>query len=270
RRQGAALGLQGQFQVFKHAQLLEDRGLLELAADADLRDLVLAHGQQVDRRAEIGRARARPRLARDDIHHRGLARAVGADDAAHLAGHDVQAQLVERFEAIEADRDVVQVQDRAMDHIEFARLHHTAVGGLAPPGFAAGARQAFRLVQGARALFHQFRRHALTSTFLPSSFLTPPTMPSGRNRVTRMNSAPRKYSQNSGKATVNQLLAPLTKKAPMIGPISVARPPTAAQIAISMPAAADISLGLMMPTCGTYRAPAMAHITADSVQIASL
>jgi hypothetical protein len=37
-----------------------------------------------------------------------------------------------------------------------------------------------------------------------------------------------------GEATVNQLLAPLTKKAPTIGPISVARPPTAAQMAISM------------------------------------
>ena len=44
----------------------------------------------------------------------------------------------------------------------------------------------------------------------------------------------RKYSQYSGKATVSQLLAPLTMKAPTIGPISVARPPTAAQIAISI------------------------------------
>jgi hypothetical protein len=69
---------------------------------------------------------------------------------------------------------------------------------------------------------------------------------------------------------VNQLLAPLTKKAPMMGPMSVARPPTAAQIAISMLAAGVISLGLMMPTCGTYKAPAMAHITADSVQMLSL
>ena len=76
-------------------------------------------------------------------------------------------------------------------------------------------------------------------------------MPPGRNSVTAMNSAPRKYSQNSGKTCVNQLLAPLTKKAPTIGPTSVPRPPTAAQIAISIDAAGDISLGLMMPTCGT-------------------
>ena len=50
---------------------------------------------------------------------------------------------------------------------------------------------------------------------------------------------------------VNQLFAPLTKKAPTIGPISVPRPPTAAQIAISIELAGDISPGLMMPTCGT-------------------
>ena len=66
-----------------------------------------------------------------------------------------------------------------------------------------------------------------------------------------MNSRPRKNSQYSGNAAVNQLLAPLTMNAPRIGPISVPRPPTAAQIAISIEFAGDISLGLMMPTCGT-------------------
>jgi hypothetical protein len=54
------------------------------------------------------------------------------------------------------------------------------------------------------------------------------------------------------------------------GPISVARPPTAAQMAISMLAAGLISPGLMMPTCGTYSAPATPHITALSVQMLSL
>ena len=42
------------------------------------------------------------------------------------------------------------------------------------------------------------------------------------------------------------------------------------QMAISIPAAGLISLGLMMPTCGTYSAPAIAHITALSVQMLSL
>ncbi len=44
-----------------------------------------------------------------------------------------------------------------------------------------------------------------------TSLRNSPTMPCGRNSVTSMNSEPRKYSQNSGNACVNQLFAPLTK-----------------------------------------------------------
>ena len=66
-----------------------------------------------------------------------------------------------------------------------------------------------------------------------------------------MNSAPRQVQPVFRERLVNQLLAPLTKKAPSIGPISVPRPPTAVQMAISIEFAGDISLGLMMPTCGT-------------------
>src|SRR4029077_10964038 len=97
-----------------------------------------------------------------------------------------------------------------------------------------------------------------------------PTTPLGRNRVTAMNIAPRKNSQYSGNATVNQLRAPLTMKAPRIAPTSVPRPPTATQIAISIEFAGDISPGLMIPTCGTYSAPAIPQSTADSVQMKSL
>ncbi len=56
----------------------------------------------------------------------------------------------------------------------------------------------------------------------------------------------------------------------MMGPSSVPRPPTAAQITISIEFAGDISDGLMMPTCGTYSAPAIPHSTADKVQTNSL
>ena len=52
--------------------------------------------------------------------------------------------------------------------------------------------------------------------------------------------------------------------------MSVARPPTAAHTAISMELAALISPGLMMPTCGTYKAPATPHIMALMVQMVSL
>ena len=48
-----------------------------------------------------------------------------------------------------------------------------------------------------------------------------------------------------------KLFARFTRAAPMAGPTSVPRPPTATQIAISMELPGDISDGLMIPTCGT-------------------
>ena len=66
-----------------------------------------------------------------------------------------------------------------------------------------------------------------------------------------MKMAPSANSQYSGNAAVKKLFAPLTSPAPRIAPVSVPRPPTATQIAISIELAGDISLGLMMPTCGT-------------------
>ena len=121
RRGHALVGLERELQVLEHAELLEHRGLLELAADAQLGDLRLVVAQQVDGAAEEHRARVGPGLAGDDVHHRGLARAVGADDAAQLAGRDVQAQLVDGLEAVEADAHVFQVQDAAVGDVHFAR-----------------------------------------------------------------------------------------------------------------------------------------------------
>ncbi len=48
------------------------------------------------------------------------------------------------------------------------------------------------------------------------------------------------------------------------------RPPTATQITTSMELIGWNSLGLMMPTCGTYSAPAMPASTAENVKIHSL
>ena len=39
-----------------------------------------------------------------DVHHRGLAGAVRADDGAHLARLDDERQVVQRLEAVEARR----------------------------------------------------------------------------------------------------------------------------------------------------------------------
>jgi hypothetical protein len=63
-----------------------------------------------------------PGLAGDDVHHRGLAGTVGADDAAQLAGRDVQVQAVDGLEAVEAHVHVFQVQDAAVGGVHLARL----------------------------------------------------------------------------------------------------------------------------------------------------
>src|SRR5690606_21887228 len=148
----------------------------------------------------------------------------------------------ERLEAVEADGDAVHVQDRPVRYVDRARLDHVA--------------EAAR----ARAPVVEPRRRRHVASFSRSTGARParsrrpcraPTMPFGRNSVTSTNSAPRKESQNSGATTVSQLFAPFTSTAPIRGPTSGPRPPTATQIAISIEFAGDLPHGLMMPTCGT-------------------
>ncbi len=100
--------------------LLEDGRLLELAADADVGDLRFGQARQVDGLAEEGLAGIGPRLAGDDVHHRRLAGAVGADDAAQFAGVDFEGEVVQRLEAVEADGDVFEVERDAVRQVEFA------------------------------------------------------------------------------------------------------------------------------------------------------
>ena len=127
RRLDALVGLERQLQVLEHRELLEHRGLLELAPDAHLRDLRLVVAQQVDRAAEEHAARVGPGLAGDDVHHRRLAGAVGADDAAQLTRRDVQRQLVDGLEAVEAHAHVFQVQDAAMGQVDLAGRRNTRI-----------------------------------------------------------------------------------------------------------------------------------------------
>ena len=85
-----------------------------------------------------------------------------------------------------------------------------------------------------------------------------------------MNSAPMKYCHLSGKESLKLLLPQLTRSAPKIGPSSVARPPTATQITISMDGTTSIEAGEMMPTCGTNSAPANPAIAADRAKVSVL
>ena len=156
----ALVGLERQLQVLEHGEPLEHRRLLELAADAQLRDLRLGVAQQVDRAAEEHGAGIGPGLAGDDVHQRGLAGAVGADDAAQLARRDVQRQSVDRLEAVEADAHVFQVQDAAVGDVDLAGRDGTAEPRMAAAGIGAAGQLALAVGPGAAlAVFQQVGRH---------------------------------------------------------------------------------------------------------------
>ncbi|MGC3990499.1 MAG: hypothetical protein QM796_12620 [Chthoniobacteraceae bacterium] len=101
-----------------------------------------------------------------------------------------QAQLVQRLEAVEADGDVVEVEDRAVREVELPRRDDAAVACAAR---RRGARPALLvLVLAFVPGCHQVGRHARFSFSCPAACARSPTMPCGRNNVTAMNSAPRK------------------------------------------------------------------------------
>jgi hypothetical protein len=61
--------------------LFEHRRLLKLPSDAGSHDFRLGYVKQIDVAAEPSRPWIRAHFSRDDVHHGGLAGAVGADDA---------------------------------------------------------------------------------------------------------------------------------------------------------------------------------------------
>ena len=119
--------------------------------------------------------------------------------------------------------EIVEVEDAAMADVDAIRCDAAA--------------------EAAGAVADAARKEPPVSLLTATSFATEPAMPRGRNSVTRMNTSPRENSQYSGSVCVNQLLPRLTTAAPMTGPISVPRPPTAVQIAISIELAATSRSG---------------------------
>src|SRR3979490_69494 len=98
-----------------------------------------------------------------------------------------------------------------------------------------------------------------------------PMIPFGSSSVTRMNNAPSMNSQYGASGPdVTTVLAQLPTTARSAARISVPRPPTATQITASMEFPGANSPGLMMPTCGTYSAPAPPAMQSDSVNANSL
>src|SRR5216683_2856774 len=240
RPPGAAAVGEGEFEVIENGQVFENGRPLKLAPDAEIGDRRLVEPGQIGVAAKEHLARIRTRLAGDDIHHRRLAGAVVADDRAQLAFLDDERELVQRLEAVKADRHAVDIKQNIA-----GRMRRVHACSFAASGGAAGASARGRLQRSCRKI---------------------PTMPRGKISVVRMNSPPRMNSQISGAALVSQVFAKLTSPAPSIAPTSVPRPPTDTQIAISIELPGENSLGLMMPTCGTYSAPAMPANTADTVK----
>src|SRR5690606_22880498 len=82
----------------------------ELAANPGLDDLVFLEPGQLAV-AEADRTVGGPGAAADQVEHRGLAGAVGADDHADFVLVDVEAQVVDRLEAIEGYRQAFHGED---------------------------------------------------------------------------------------------------------------------------------------------------------------
>ena len=120
---------------------------------------------QVQGLADPGAAAVGAGLAGDVVHHGGLAGAVGADDAAQFADADVEIELAQGLEAVEADLDAFQAEDGAVTGVQ-ARAGAMAEAA----GFGADAGiEHFRGDGGYGGGFHASR-----------SFLMRPITPRGR------------------------------------------------------------------------------------------
>src|SRR5690606_24614818 len=178
-------------EVLEHRVVLEHRRLLELATDSSLRDFRLAHREQVGRLTEPCGAGVRPRLARDDVHHRRLPGAVRTDDATKLACVDVEGERVQGLETVEAHGDVLEVQNRTVRGIAGRR---TSLACADTEDFLPTVANRSRCVHAGTAFARTFG--------LRLTRAAKPTTPCGKNNVMSTNNAPSAYNQNSGSAAV--------------------------------------------------------------------
>src|SRR6202035_5644784 len=161
----AMIALERQFEIVKDRMAIEHGRLLEFSTDTEIGDLGLVELGEIVDAVEHDIAAVRPGLAGDDVHHRGLAGAVRADDGAHLAGLDGEGQIVERLEAVERHVDAVEIEKRGG---ECFHPHSAGSGSLTPSSAAAETRARRSAVQWCRV----------------------PTTPRGNSNVTPMNRLP--------------------------------------------------------------------------------
>ena len=173
REDALARAPQRQLHVVAHAEVDEDRRRLELAADAERRDLVLTHLDQVGVMPEDHAPAGRLHSTRDHVEQRRLAGAVRTDDDAELLAIHEEVEAAQRLEAVVVDGDVFTVDDGACGRHGAVREGAASLGSTVP------------------------RRPSRRHTRLPSRARAPRT-PSGKNNTTPMKSAPRNRSQTSG------------------------------------------------------------------------
>jgi hypothetical protein len=174
----ALVGLHRQFEVLEHRVVLEDRRLLELAADAGVRDLGLGHARQVDGLAEEARCRESGRV----LPVMTSIIVVLPAPLGPMMQRSSPASIVSDslFSALKPSKLTVMSSRYRMTG---------AVGRVQPSRMLpersiaqrSGVHAALRRVHRARLRFHR------------------PTTPSGSHSVTPTNMAPRKNSQYSGK-----------------------------------------------------------------------
>src|SRR5438876_749463 len=108
----APVALQREADIVLDRVHVEDGRLLELATNAEERDLGLVEAREIVGTVEVDLAGIGSGLAGDHIHHGGLAGAVGADDGTHLSRLDGEGEVVERAEAVERHSHAVEVEKR--------------------------------------------------------------------------------------------------------------------------------------------------------------
>ena len=96
-----------------------------------------------------------------------------------------------------------------------------------------------------------------------------PTIPHGKTSAVKTNKAPRTKSQVSGAVPVSQVLVRLTRATPTTSPIEFRGRRLRPKSRFSIELPGENWLRLMIPTCGTYSAPAMPARTAETVKTKS-
>jgi hypothetical protein len=113
--------------VLQRRHALEQGDVLEGAGDALAHGMVWLHRPALDA-AESDDAFLRRVEAVDDVEHRGLAGAVGADDGADLALAHVEGDVGDRLDAAEGERDVVHLEQHVAPGDAVVRPGEVATG----------------------------------------------------------------------------------------------------------------------------------------------